>query len=110
MHVSANSLMPHALLFLVRPAMRFLSLSMLLVVLTISYATAEDPTQLFSNKADIKDARLKPIDLNGYFPFTPPTSKEGWNDRAKSVREQLLVANGLWPMPEKTALNAVIHG
>jgi dienelactone hydrolase len=26
------------------------------------------------------------------------------------VREQVLVANGLWPMPEKTPLQAVIHG
>src|SRR5207302_7061597 len=30
--------------------------------------------------------------------------------RRKAVREQLLVATGLWPMPEKTSLNAVIHG
>src|SRR6185369_15516590 len=26
------------------------------------------------------------------------------------LREQLLVATGLWPMPEKTPLNAVVHG
>ena len=28
----------------------------------------------------------------------------------QQLREQLLVANGLWPMPEKTPLNAVVHG
>src|ERR1043165_2741364 len=33
-----------------------------------------------------------------------------WEKRAKFVREQLEVALGLWPMPEKTPLNAVIHG
>lgn len=88
--------------------MRFLSL---VVMLGCGTLFADERTILFPNKADMKDVRLgKPKDLNGYFPFTPPTSKDSWNDRAKSVREQLLVANGLWPMPEKTPLKAVIHG
>ena len=57
------------------------------------------------------DARLQPLkDLNGYFPFAPPTSKSAWNERAAYVRRQILVAQGLWPMPTKTPLNAVIHG
>src|SRR3954471_20360733 len=57
------------------------------------------------------DARLQPPkDLNGYFPFTVPTSKEAWQTRAEKVRRQILVAEGLWPMPTKTPLNAVIHG
>lgn len=58
-----------------------------------------------------KDIRLQPVkDLDGYFPFTPPPSKDQWEKRAKFVREQLLVSLGLWPMPDKTPLNAVIHG
>jgi dienelactone hydrolase len=58
-----------------------------------------------------KDVRLQPVkDLDGYFPFTPSTSKEEWEKRAKLVREELQVALGLWPMPDKTPLNAVIHG
>ena len=57
------------------------------------------------------DARLAPPkDLNGYFPFTPPTAKDAWAARAEFVRRQILVAEGLWPMPTKTPLNAVIHG
>src|SRR4051812_13034242 len=57
------------------------------------------------------DVRLKPLkDLNGYFPFTPPKSKAEWEKRADRVRRQILVAEGLWPMPTKTPLNAVIHG
>src|SRR4051812_35822368 len=91
--------------------MRLLSLSTVVLALCATDVTADDLTTLFPNKADMKDVRLgKPKDLNGYFPFTPPTSKEGWNERVKSVREQLLVANGIWPAPEKTPLNAVIHG
>jgi cephalosporin-C deacetylase-like acetyl esterase len=58
-----------------------------------------------------KDVRLdKPKDLNGYFPFSPPADKQSWDSRAEKVRTQLKVALGLWPMPEKTPLNAVIHG
>jgi dienelactone hydrolase len=57
------------------------------------------------------DARLKPLkDLNGYFPFEPAKSPEEWAKRSAAVRRQLLVALGLWPMPEKTPLNEVIHG
>jgi len=57
------------------------------------------------------DIRLQPPkDLNGYFPFTPPKTKEEWDKRAEYVRRQILVSQGLWPMPTKTPLNAVIHG
>jgi hypothetical protein len=52
----------------------------------------------------------KPITLNGYFPFKPPASKEEWMKRRQQVREQVLVANGLWPMPAKTSLHPFIHG
>jgi dienelactone hydrolase len=50
------------------------------------------------------------ITLNGYFPFDPPASREAWKKRAAQLRQQLLVALGLWPMPERTPLDAVIHG
>ncbi|MST00522.1 MAG: acetylxylan esterase [Pedosphaera sp.] len=57
------------------------------------------------------DARLLPLkDYDGYFPFTPPATKADWEKRAGQVRRQLQVAQGLWPMPTKTPLNAVIHG
>lgn len=51
-----------------------------------------------------------PKDLNGYFPFTPPASLSEWDARKEQVRRQILVAEGLWPMPTKTPLNAVVHG
>jgi hypothetical protein len=58
-----------------------------------------------------RDRRLeKPIDYNGYFPWTPPKDLKSWDRRRELVREQMLVANGLWPMPPKTPLNPVIHG
>lgn len=57
------------------------------------------------------DKRLEPPkDLNGYFPFVPATSKADWERRSEFVRRRILVAEGLWPMPTKVPLNAVLHG
>ena len=57
------------------------------------------------------DARLHaPKDLNGYFPFTPAGSRDAWAGRAEEVRRRILVSQGLWPLPTRTPLNAVIHG
>jgi dienelactone hydrolase len=61
--------------------------------------------------AQAEDARLGPLkDLNGYFPFAAPQSVQAWEPRREFVRRQLLVSQGLWPMPTKPPLNAVIHG
>lgn len=74
--------------------------------LTVSTTARVTPAGKLPN-----DSRLGPLkDLNGYFPFTPPKSAEEWEDRAERLRRQVLVANGLWPMPEKTPLHAVIYG
>ena len=57
------------------------------------------------------DARLGELkDLDGYFPFRPAKTQRDWEKRREKVRRQLLVANGLWPMPTKTPLEPVIHG
>ena len=57
------------------------------------------------------DIRLqKPKDLNGYFPFEVPASKAAWEQRQAELKQRVLVATGLWPMPPKTPLNSVIHG
>lgn len=57
------------------------------------------------------DSRLAPPkDLDGYFPFTPPASRDQWAKRAEQVRQQILVSQGLWPMPSKAPLKPVIHG
>lgn len=57
------------------------------------------------------DRRLGPLkDLQGFFPFEVPESKGAWQKRKEELRRRVLVATGLWPMPKKTPLNAVIHG
>lgn len=57
------------------------------------------------------DQRLGTLkDLDAYFPWTPSANASEWNQRAEYVRRQLKVATGLWPMPTKQPLNAVVHG
>ncbi|MBL8817568.1 MAG: acetylxylan esterase [Planctomyces sp.] len=57
------------------------------------------------------DARLGDLkDLNGYFPFQPSETPEAWEKRREYVRRQILVASGLWPMPPRPPVNAVVHG
>jgi hypothetical protein len=89
---------------------RSLSIAIAACLLLASSVTAAGPRALpagvFPN-----DSRLKPLkDLDGYFPFTPPNSQADWKARAERVRRQILVAEGLWPMPTKMPLHAVIHG
>jgi len=57
------------------------------------------------------DPRLgPPQDLNGFFPFEPPASKEAWAVRGAAVRRRVLVSQGLWPMPTRHPLAPRIHG
>lgn len=60
----------------------------------------------------LSDSRLKPQRTynDKYHPWTPPETKEAWEAAASKIRRQLLVACGLWPMPEKMPLNPVVHG
>jgi dienelactone hydrolase len=54
-------------------------------------------------------AKLRNLNDKDFF-FRVPDSKDAWQKRRQIVREQVLVATGLWPLPEKTPLNPVIHG
>jgi dienelactone hydrolase len=59
-----------------------------------------------------QDARItaKPRDLDGYFPFIPPKDLPTWLARREELKIQLLVSQGLWPMPERGPLQPTIHG
>ncbi len=82
----------------------------LLALFVVSPVFANGP-RVLAQGAMPDDVRLQPPkDLNGYFPFTPSKSPAEWEKRADYVRRQILVSQGLWPMPTKGPLNAVIHG
>jgi len=83
----------------------------LLSLLFVAGTAWAEPLRVLPEGQLPQDRRLEPLkDLDGYFPFTPAKSKEEWEPRAERVRRQILVANGLWPMPIKTPLNARVHG
>ncbi len=74
-------------------------------------APAADPTRVFGDEDKPTDYRLgPPKTLNDYFPFKVPKTLAEWEARKKQLREQILVATGLWPLPEKTPLKPVVHG
>jgi len=78
-------------------------------VMCFAVANAEAPRVLPTGTLP-QDRRLGPLkDLNGDFPFTPSDSADAWNLRAERVRRQILVSQGLWPLPTRTPLNAVIQ-
>ncbi|WP_254513729.1 alpha/beta hydrolase family protein [Anatilimnocola floriformis] len=79
-------------------------------ITTSSLRAAEAPRALPDGKRPDDVRLLDPKDLDGYFPFTPPASREAWAPRQAAVKRQILASQGLWPMPTKTPLNAKIHG
>jgi dienelactone hydrolase len=77
--------------------------------LAVSSFAAEIPRALPPGDLP-QDTRLGELkDLNGYFPFTVPESREAWAKRAEDVRTQVRVALGVWPEPTRTPLNAVVR-
>lgn len=80
-----------------------------LLALSISSAHAAAPRALPEGQRP-DDPRLGPLkSLHGYFPFTPPESKEAWAARREAVRRQVQLAMGLWPLPPATPLEAQVH-
>jgi dienelactone hydrolase len=57
---------------------------------------------------DLRVASVKTLNTPRTFPEIK--SKTEWEQRAQAIREQVLVSCGLWPLPEKTPLNAKVFG
>src|SRR5687768_301640 len=60
----------------------------------------------------LQDARLtRAYDKDHPYDFRPQfADRAAWEKRAEFLRRQVLVSQGLWPMPSKTGLKPVIHG
>lgn len=60
----------------------------------------------------LQDARfVQPHDKDHPWDFKQAYSdRAAWEKRAEFLRHQVMVSQGLWPMPAKTPLGAVIHG
>ena len=51
----------------------------------------------------------QPKTLDGYFPFDPPETRQQWEAHRTELRQQILLSQGLFPLPEKTDLKPIIH-
>ncbi len=85
-----------------------------LLALTLLLSSPEGsaaPVRALPSGQQPNDIRLAPPkDLNGYFPFDPPTDPTDWSRRAEQIRRRILVSQGLWPMPSRMPLEPVLHG
>lgn len=77
-----------------------------------SIVRAQDVSRVFPENQGPGDARLsEPRNLrDAYHPWAPPATLDNWQAESQQIREQVLISCGLWPMPEKTPLDPVIHG
>ncbi|UCF17668.1 MAG: hypothetical protein JSW59_09440, partial [Phycisphaerales bacterium] len=92
--------------------MYVLSLAMVTVLAGVSAQVNAANLRVLPPGQVPNDRRLGPLkELSGhYFPFEVPKSPEQWQQRSSDLKRRILVATGLWPMPERTPLNPVIHG
>src|SRR5262245_15732044 len=84
-----------------------------LLLFTASLLAADDPTRVAPPGERPPDRRLteKARDLDkSCFPSTPPASRAAWDARKQALRTQVLVSQGLWPMPERGSVQATVHG
>ena len=82
-----------------------------LVIAILLLVPQDTPPRVLPDGRLPADARLAPPkDLDGSFPLDVPATKAAWDRRAEALRRQIQVATGLWPMPERTPLNAQIFG
>ena len=87
-----------------------LVLGTILCLLAPSAADAATP-RVFPDGQRPDDSRLEPQkDLNAYFPFLVPETREAWEVRKRELKQRILVSTGLWPMPQRTPLKPVIYG
>src|SRR6056297_3158900 len=81
------------------------------VVVFFAAAAQADAPRVFPQGQRPDDPRLSEVkNLNDYFPFASAGNPDSWPERREAIRQRILVSQGLWPMPTKSPLNAVVHG
>src|SRR5258706_5019251 len=90
-------------------AMRILSAIVCSVAIPMLARAADAPARAAESASGKQSTELIRTLYQGSG-FKPYTDKSAWTQRAAYLRQQVLIAAGLWPMPEKCPLNAVVHG
>src|SRR5579871_666194 len=88
---------------MISPHLRRLALTLFAASQAFTIASADSLPPKDTRADQVKDTNT---------PRTFPTinTKAEWQARARDIRENTLVSCGLWPMPEKTPLNAKVFG
>jgi hypothetical protein len=79
------------------------SIALLVLVAGCTAELASDRVPLLG-----PDPRLRLRKVSEGNDFTPPANRSLWERRVRHLREQQLVASGLWPAPDRCALNPVV--
>jgi dienelactone hydrolase len=74
----------------------------------LAFAPAFDSTAAPAATPSQPLAAIQTLDTPRNFP--PIATKAQWRERSRAIRQQILVSAGLWPMPEKTPLQARVFG
>ena len=81
------------------------------ILLAMFRAGVAAPPRVLPRGTVPTDTRLGPLrGERGNLSFAPAKTADVWNARSQRVRHIMQVALGLWPMPAKTPLHAVVHG
>ncbi|WP_166822251.1 alpha/beta hydrolase family protein [Thalassoroseus pseudoceratinae] len=73
--------------------------------------SAADASRVLPNDQRPNDSRLGDLrDLNAYFPMAPPASPDQWAHRAEELRRRVLLSQGIWPLPNRSPVEATVHG
>lgn len=108
--IPVDHAIPSRFPFSVMPTQRHRFLVLLLSLAGVVPVSAQGPRVLPAGELP-KDSRLgPPRSVDGYHPFRPVSSATAWESRAAEIKNHILVGTGLWPLPENTPLNAVVHG
>ncbi len=90
---------------------RALSVGILLAAVMFGTSASAAAPRVLPEGKQPDDVRLGELrTLDSYFPFDVPESPAAWAQRSELIRRRILVATGLYPMPESTAAHAVVHG
>ena len=90
--------------------MRLVLMLCAVMIFASSFALGQESGLSSDGKVN-KDVRLGDLrTLNSYFPFQSIEDWKAWPERRDEIRTRILVSQGLWPMPTKTDLGAVVHG
>lgn len=70
--------------------------------------TATEPPAAPNNPPDARWTEVR--NLNHKHNLVPPRDPAVWADRRDEIRRRVLIASGLYPLPEKTPLKAAVYG